>query len=639
MQAPSLNPRTVEAVRQKADIVEVIAEKVVLRKSGKNFVGLCPFHQDRKPSFYVSQPKQIYKCFSCGEGGDVLRFVMKLDNLSFSETVLQLGRRYGVNIQAESPEKKRQYEQYLSRQEKLFEILYLAADYYQHVLQSPQGEAARKYLKARQISEETQQKFQIGFAPAGWQPLYEYLVNQKRLPVKLLEAAGLVSPRSNGNGWYDRFRHRIMLPIFDARGRAIGFGGRAMGDEQPKYLNSPETELFDKSQVLYGLNFAREAISKQDRALVVEGYFDVIALHQAGVETAVAALGTALGTQQVKHLLRYSESKQVILNFDADEAGVTAAQRTIASLKDLARRGDVQLRILTIPQGKDADEFLQTNSREAYETLLEESPLWVDWSIERALADKQLSNPVHFQQASQEVVRILSDLTDTMMRSHYIHHGAELLSRGDGRLALRLEEELRRNVRTYRWRGKESKVTERSGKLQTSESQLLQIYLHFNEHRRYIRDEMAEHELQFTLAHHRTLWRKILDLFAHEPGIEDREDELLNSLRATCAHDELLNQQLSHLLWLDENTRVALMRPKMVVRAAIANMELEICQKRYRYWTQLWDKAYQDGDTNLARMYQNHIQSEHQKIQQLQKAAQLTFEELVQAPLFESQLP
>lgn len=210
MQAPSLHPRTVEEVRQKADIVEVIAEKVVLRKRGKNFVGLCPFHQDRKPSFYVSQAKQIYKCFSCGEGGDVLRFVMKQDNLSFSETVLQLGQRYGVNIQTTSPEKKRQYEQYVSRQEKLFEILYLATDFYQHVLRSPQGEAARNYLADRQISEETQQAFQIGFAPPGWQPLYEYLVNQKRLPVKLLEAAGLIVPRSSGNGWYDRFRHRIM---------------------------------------------------------------------------------------------------------------------------------------------------------------------------------------------------------------------------------------------------------------------------------------------------------------------------------------------------------------------------------------------------------------------------------------------
>ncbi|WP_017327017.1 DNA primase [Synechococcus sp. PCC 7336] len=638
MHAPNLHPKTVEEVRQKADIVEVIAEKVVLRKQGKNYLGLCPFHQDRKPSFNVSPSKQIYKCFSCGEGGDVLRFVMKQEGLSFSDTVLQLGRRYGVNIQTQSPEKKREYEQFVSRQDKLFEILYLATDFYQHVLRSPQGEAARRYLDKRHISAETQQTFQIGFAPPGWQPLYEYLVNQKRLPVKLLEDVGLVTPRSNGRGYYDRFRHRIILPIFDARGRVIGFGGRAMGDEQPKYLNSPETELFDKSQVLYGLNFARDAISKQDRAVVVEGYFDVISLHQAGIETAVAALGTALGPQQVKQLLRYSESKQTILNFDADAAGVKAAERAIASLKDLARRGEIQLRILTIPAGKDADEFLQENSREAYEQLIRDAPLWVDWQIQQALADKKLSNPVHFQQASQEVVRILSDLTDTMMRSHYLHRSAELLSRGDGRLALRLEEELRRNVRTYRWRGKDKPVSERAGRLQTSEGQLLQIYLHFAEHRCTIRAEMAERELQFNLAHHRILWQKILELIVHQAAIEQQEERLLNSLRASCAHDEQLNQRLSHLLWLDENTRVALMRPKMVVRAAIANMELEICQKRYRYWTQLWDKAYTDGDTDLARMYQGQIQAEHQKIQTLQKAAQLTFEELVQTPLLDGQL-
>jgi DNA primase len=638
MDAPALHPKTVEEVRQKADIVEVVAERVVLRKQGKNYVGLCPFHQDRKPSFNVSPSKQIYKCFSCGEGGDVLRFAMKQDGLSFSEAVLQLAHRYNINVQTQSPEKTRQYEQRRTRQDQLFEILYLAADFYQHALQSAQGEAARRYLDKRQLSLETRQKFQIGFAPAGWQPLYEYLVNQKHLPVKLLEAAGLVMPRSHGQGWYDRFRHRIVLPIFDGRGRVIGFGGRSLGDEQPKYLNSPETELFDKSQVLYGLNFAREAIAQQDRAIVVEGYFDVIALHQAGIETSVAALGTALGSQQVKALLRYCESKQVVLNFDADAAGITAAQRAIASLKDLARRGEIQLRILTIPAGKDADEFLQENSRETYEELVEAAPLWIDWQIHQVLADKNLAQPAHFQQASQELVKLLSDLPDALMRSHYLHRVAELLSRGDGRLALRLEEELRRNVRRYRWRGEEKPVAEKTSKLQTSEAQLLQIYLHFEEFRRDIRQEMVERELQFNLAHHRILWQKILDLLIHQADVEAQGGTLLNSLRASCTHDDQLNQRLSHLLWLDENTRVALMRPKLVVRAAIANMELEIAQKRYLCWTRHWDEAFNQREMALADFYRHRIEAENKKIQDLQKAAQLTFEELVQTPLAEQQL-
>ncbi|MEM9154620.1 MAG: DNA primase [Cyanobacteria bacterium P01_F01_bin.33] len=638
MSAPVLHPETVEHVRQKADIVEVIAEKVVLRKRGKNFVGLCPFHQDRKPSFNVSSTKQIYKCFSCGEGGDVLRFVMQAEQLSFSEAILNLARRYGVEVRSQSPEKRQEYERQRSRQEKLYEILYLAADFYQHALRSPAGEAARAYLEKRGIAVETQQKFQLGFAPAGWQPLYEYLVNQKRLPVKLLEAAGLVTPRANGRGWYDRFRHRIILPIFDVRGRIIGFGGRAMGDEQPKYLNSPETELFDKSQLLYGLNFAREAIARQDRAIVVEGYFDVISLHQAGIEPVVASMGTALGAQQVKQLVRYSESKQAILNFDADAAGTTAAQRAIASLKDFARRGELQLRILTIPDGKDADEFLQEHDTADYLNLVESAPLWIDWQIQQVLAGKNLAQPVQFQQASQELVKLLSELIEPMMRSHYLHRVAELLSRGQGRLALRLEEELRRNIRAHRWQGQKQSTPDKASKLHLSESQLLQIFLHFPQYRSFIRDELMVRELQFSLAHHRLLWQKILEAVVPNPDLETQDEALLNALRTSCAHDEQLNQRLSHLLWLDDNTRVALMRPRMVVRAAIANMELEICQKRYRYWTQLWDKAYSDRDTGLARMYQDQIQDEHRKIQELQKAAQLTYEDMVQTPLAEEQL-
>jgi len=641
-----LPPDFIQLVRQKADLVEVVAEKVVLRKQGKNFVGLCPFHNDHKPSFQVSPSKQIYKCFSCGAGGDVLRFVMQTEHLSFAEAVRHLARRYHIPLPTRNPEAQplgSLDERELSHREKLLEILAMAADFYQHALRSQLGSAARQYLHSRHLSEETLQKFQIGFAPPGWQSLYEYLVNHKRQPVKLLEEAGLLVPRQQGSGHYDRFRNRIMLPIFDVQGRVIGFAGRALGESgQPKYLNSPETELFNKSQVVYGLNFARDAIAKADQVLVVEGYFDVIALHQAGVAYAVAAMGTALTPHQVKTLLRYTQSKRLILNFDADRAGLNAASRAIEAIEEQARRGEIELRILTLPEGKDADEFLREHRGSApltpavseLQTLIEQAPLWLDWRIEQVLAGRDLSRATDFQQARQALVQLLAGLGG-QWRSLYLHKVAELLSRGNGRLSRDLEEDLRRAVRQYRWAKPQQPSLNKGSKLLQSESHLLQIFLHFGEYRREIRQTLLERELQFSFRPHRELWQRILELISAQPELEEQEETLLTALRTLCAQDEQLNERLSHLLWLDENTRVALMRPRMVVRAAIANMELEIRQKRYRYWTQLWDQAFSEGNTALAAQYQASIQQEYQAIQALQRQVQLSLEDMSETALAE----
>jgi DNA primase len=641
-----LPPDFIQLVRQKADLVEVVAEKVVLRKQGKNFVGLCPFHNDHKPSFQVSPSKQIYKCFSCGAGGDVLRFVMQTEHLSFAEAVRHLARRYHIPLPTRNPEAQplgSLDERELSHREKLLEILAMAADFYQHALRSQLGSAARQYLHSRHLSEETLQKFQIGFAPPGWQSLYEYLVNHKRQPVKLLEEAGLLVPRQQGSGHYDRFRNRIILPIFDVQGRVIGFAGRALGESgQPKYLNSPETELFNKSQVVYGLNFARDAIAKADQVLVVEGYFDVIALHQAGVAYAVAAMGTALTPHQVKTLLRYTQSKRLILNFDADRAGLNAASRAIEAIEEQARRGEIELRILTLPEGKDADEFLREHRGSApltpavaeLQTLIEQAPLWLDWRIEQVLAGRDLSRATDFQQARQALVQLLAGLGG-QWRSLYLHKVAELLSRGNGRLSRDLEEDLRRAVRQYRWAKPQQPSLNKGSKLLQSESHLLQIFLHFGEYRREIRQTLLERELQFSFRPHRELWQRILELISAQPELEEQEETLLTALRTLCAQDEQLNERLSHLLWLDENTRVALMRPRMVVRAAIANMELEIRQKRYRYWTQLWDQAFSEGNTALAAQYQASIQQEYQAIQALQRQVQLSLEDMSETALAE----
>ncbi|NET50598.1 MAG: DNA primase, partial [Merismopedia sp. SIO2A8] len=361
MQVPRLHPDTIEQVKDRADIVDVVSDHVVLRKQGKDFVGLCPFHDDKSPSFSVSPSKQFYYCFSCGAGGNAIKFLMELGKQSFSEVVLGLARRYQVSVQTMEPAQRREFQRKLSLREQLYEVVALTARFYEHALYQHQGQSALSYLKtSRHLKAETIQQFQLGYAPGGWQVLYDYLVGEKHYPVDVVEQAGLIVPRQSGGGYYDRFRDRLMIPIHDLQGRVIGFGGRTLSDAQPKYLNSPDTELFDKGKTLFGLDKAKQAIAKEDCAIVVEGYFDVIALHAAGLHHAVASLGTALNVGQVKQLLRYTDSKQVVLNFDADTAGTKAANRAIGEVAELAYGGDVQLRVLNIPSGKDPDEYLQT---------------------------------------------------------------------------------------------------------------------------------------------------------------------------------------------------------------------------------------------------------------------------------------
>ncbi|PSB14265.1 DNA primase, partial [filamentous cyanobacterium CCP2] len=547
MDIPRLHPDTIDDVKHRVDIVDVVSEHVVLRKQGKDFVGLCPFHDDKSPSFSVSPGKQFYYCFSCGAGGNSIKFLMELGKRSFADVVLDLARRYQIPVKTLEPAQRQELQRQISLREQLYEVLALAGRFYEHALQQSQGEAALTYLKSRQLSNETIQQFQLGYAPAGWQTLYGYLVEQKRYPVELIEKAGLIIPRQGERGYYDRFRDRLMIPIHDLQGRVIGFGGRALGDEQPKYLNSPETELFDKGKTLYGLDKARTAIAKQDRAVVVEGYFDVIALHTAGITNAVASLGTAFSLAQVRQLLRYTESKQVILNFDADAAGTKAAERTIGEVADLAYQGEVQLRILNIPDGKDPDEFLRTHSPEEYQTLLESAPLWLDWQIQQVLAQTDLTQADQFQQSTQEIAKLLGNLPNATLRTHYIHQCAERLSQNNARLAVQLESDLRTQVRGQRWHGRSQKWQRPSDRtlLEESEAQLLRLYLHMPDYRLLIKESLEERDLDFSLGHHRFLWQQIMQ-------IEETVGEAgLATNQRTSRHPSTLDTELEPLIPFD----------------------------------------------------------------------------------------
>ncbi|NJO52025.1 MAG: toprim domain-containing protein, partial [Leptolyngbyaceae cyanobacterium RM2_2_4] len=418
--------------------------------------------------------------------------------------------------------------------------------------------------------------------------------------------------------------------IHDLQGRVIGFGGRTLTDEQPKYLNSPETELFDKGKTLFGLDKSRGAIAKQDCAVVVEGYFDVIALHTAGISNVVASLGTALSLAQVRLLLRYTESKQVVLNFDADAAGAKAAERAIGEVADLAYKGEVQLRVLNIPQGKDPDEFLQNHSADDYRALLADSPLWLDWQIQQLLADADLSKADQFQQSTQAIVKLLGNLPNATLRTHYIHRCAELLSRGEARLTLRIEEDLRTQVRGQRWHGRSQKWQTPGDRtlLEESEAQLLRLYLHLSDYRTLITEALEERDIDFSISHHRFLWQQILEL-----QFGAVEGDLVGLLRDRLTEfpDRLI--QVTPLFHLDEKTQRDILRAPLVVRAATACMERVLCEKRCRHFLSLWEKTDCALAGELSQYYQQQIYAEKQRIEELdQQERQTTFADLAQVP-------
>ncbi|GAB4198136.1 MAG: hypothetical protein Kow00105_12110 [Phycisphaeraceae bacterium] len=354
-----------DRVQQATDIVRLIGEQVALRPKGKEFVGLCPFHDDKNPSMQVSPVKQIYKCFSCGAGGDVFSFVMNYHKMSFPEAIRHLAERAGIQIEAGDGRWQMGEGEKGSERKRIAAANVLALEFYRTLLKHPDhGGTARDYIDRRGISAEMVAEFQLGYAPDRWDGLVQ-MIRSKGWDSTGFELAGLVSPRDTG-GLYDRMRHRLIFPIFDAIGRPIAFGGRKLREEdEPKYLNSPETRLFNKSATLYGLHLAKKPIIDSKTAVIVEGYTDVIACHQAGARNVVATLGTALTSEHVTELRRYAE--KVVLIFDADEAGQKAADRAV----ELFLTGDLDVFISVLPDGLDpADLLALPDGRERWDTAL-----------------------------------------------------------------------------------------------------------------------------------------------------------------------------------------------------------------------------------------------------------------------------
>ena len=419
----------IEEVRTRNDIVEVISGYVRLQKKGSNYFGLCPFHNEKSPSFSVSPGKQMYYCFGCGAGGNVITFLMEYENQTFPEAVRTLAQRAGIALpEADDSKEARQAD---SRRAKLLEINKEAAKYFYYQLRTERGSVGMEYLRKRELSDETMNHFGLGYANKYSNDLIQYL-KSKGYSEDLIRDAGLCNVDEK-HGMYDKFWNRVMFPIQDINHRVIGFGGRVMGDGKPKYLNSPETEIFDKSRNLYGLNFART--SRKGNVILCEGYMDVIAMHQAGFTQAVASLGTAFTSGQASLLRRYAN--EILLSYDSDGAGVNAALRAIGILKEAGMTG----RVINLEPYKDPDEFIKALGGEEFQKRLDHAENSFFFELRQLQKNYDLSDPEQKTAFHREIARKLCTFSEEVERENDIEAVAQKYHIGF--------ENLRRLVGTY----------------------------------------------------------------------------------------------------------------------------------------------------------------------------------------------
>ena len=403
----------IEEVRTRNDIVEVISGYVRLQKKGSNYFGLCPFHNEKSPSFSVSPGKQMYYCFGCGAGGNVITFLMEYENQTFPEAVRTLAQRAGIALpEADDSKEARQAD---SRRAKLLEINKEAAKYFYYQLRTERGSVGMEYLRKRELSDETMNHFGLGYANKYSNDLIQYL-KSKGYSEDLIRDAGLCNVDEK-HGMYDKFWNRVMFPIQDINHRVIGFGGRVMGDGKPKYLNSPETEIFDKSRNLYGLNFART--SRKGNVILCEGYMDVIAMHQAGFTQAVASLGTAFTSGQASLLRRYAN--EILLSYDSDGAGVNAALRAIGILKEAGMTG----RVINLEPYKDPDEFIKALGGEEFQKRLDHAENSFFFELRQLQKNYDLSDPEQKTAFHREIARRLCTFSEEVERENYIEAVAQ----------------------------------------------------------------------------------------------------------------------------------------------------------------------------------------------------------------------
>jgi len=407
----------IDQVRQASSIVEIASQYTTLKRRGRKWVGLCPFHTEKTPSFTVDDEKQLYHCFGCGAGGDIYSLLMERENLTFPEALKHLAEKYHVPL----PLQRGVRPEVLKLEEKLFKINDLALGFFKKNLYStPEGAKALDYLNKRGLTEETIQTLKIGYALNSWTALLDFF-QAKNVPVSFLEKGGLVLPGSRTGEYRDRFRGRVIFPIFSLTGRTVAFGGRTVIDAEPKYLNSPDTPLYSKGKLLYGLNFSKDAIRDAGTAILVEGYTDFSALFQAGIRNVVASLGTALTAWQVGQAMRFAS--RMVINYDGDSAGIAAAARAVP----LGFEKGLNVEVLVLPEDKDPDAFIRKNGRDRYLALQKKAVSGLKFLIDSLAKDVQMSIPEEKGRIVRAVVREIEKVPDAVARSEYLQRASQQL--------------------------------------------------------------------------------------------------------------------------------------------------------------------------------------------------------------------
>lgn len=429
--AGQIPQRFIDDLLGRVDVVEVVGERVQLKKAGRNYAGLCPFHQEKSPSFTVSADKQFYHCFGCGAHGNALRFLMEYDKLPFPEVVEQLAGRLGIEVPREGADDPRAQQREKKRKEGV-NLLEVAASFYRERLKMQEGQSAQRYLQSRGLSPEVVSTYGIGYAPGGWEALKQHL-NAKGISEPVQVEYGLLIHREDTGRTYDRFRDRVMFPIRDLRGRTIAFGGRVMGDEQPKYLNSPETPVFHKGRELYGLYEARQASSKLEQLVIVEGYMDVVALAQYDIHNAVATLGTATTEDHLSRLFRLVS--RVVFCFDGDRAGRQAASRALETALPQMIDGR-EARFLFLPEGDDPDSLVRREGTQAFQDRVTCAMPLSEFLFEQAAQGRDLNTVEGRERFATHVLEALSKIPEGMLKSLLL----EALAKRSGLAQAQLQE-------------------------------------------------------------------------------------------------------------------------------------------------------------------------------------------------------
>lgn len=562
------------------DIVRLISDYVSLKKKGKDYAACCPFHNEKTPSFYVSSTKQIFKCFGCGKGGNIFNFVMEVESCPFPEAVKIVADKSGVQIPvvAGDPHEHRERD---SQRVELSELNLWATEFFeQQLTETAEGRRAVDYLAKRGVTDEMRKYFRLGYAPNSYDAMGSYL-RSRGASRGQIERSGLVTLRESG-GFYDKFRSRLMFPICDTQGRVVAFGGRIIGDGEPKYLNSPETLLYTKGLHLFGLNYAKEAIRKSTYVILVEGYMDFLIPFQYGVRNLVASLGTALTENQVRLLGRYA--KQIIVNFDPDSAGVAATKR---SLEILLSEG-FKVKVLTLPDNLDPDEFIINRGAEGYLKALKGSQGFLDYIVEGAIKSHDQTIPMGKVETINAILPYLKMVKDRIERAEQIERISD---------RLKIESKLIRTEMKKAAELKADRISERavvaSLAIKQAERTLLEALLNHPQLRRRMMDHMTEEDygklrteplfrliFEFERQQIEPTYNNLTGALQDEDLVHNLLPELIFGSSGTTEQPEEPDQNLSEKAWREANESLHSLRyEKLAERRAVLQVEINIAQR------------------------------------------------------------